>query len=298
MAKEISPTNLVSQIAEVQKYFRNIHQPHGWLKEHDCVMPQIPNSTRWNSHEECISSFLRNYHKYVLIASEHENEFDSRISKILDNVAIYKEALNLQKQLSLISTSLDKLQSDTSTLSLAVEIWKDLIDSEELRPHKKVIQRRYEEVMEPEHFLANMMDAKFNGRRLSPDEEAKAELWIMENHVEWLPAVMAFKIKDGEYFPKSLFLTNIVSHFSTAKWWNILREKVKKEQKLDPNFCIFFQSLHSVPTSSASIERIFSTFGFVWSKLRNRLGNEQCEKLVKIYKYYHQSKRESFECDW
>jgi len=36
--------------------------------------------------------------------------------------------------------------------------------------------------------------------------------------------------------------------------------------------------------SSAGVERIFSTFGLVHSKLRNRLGVEKAGKLVFIYK--------------
>jgi len=43
--------------------------------------------------------------------------------------------------------------------------------------------------------------------------------------------------------------------------------------------------LHSAPASSASLEHIFSTFGHVWSKQRNRLG--LAEKLVKVYCYLH-----------
>lgn len=47
----------------------------------------------------------------------------------------------------------------------------------------------------------------------------------------------------------------------------------------------FLVKLHSCPASSASIERIFSVFGLIWTKLRNKLGDEKVEKLVKIYKY-------------
>ena len=36
--------------------------------------------------------------------------------------------------------------------------------------------------------------------------------------------------------------------------------------------------------SSASVERIFSRFGLIHSKLRNRLGVEKAAKLVFLYK--------------
>ena len=36
--------------------------------------------------------------------------------------------------------------------------------------------------------------------------------------------------------------------------------------------------------SSAGVERVFSSFGFVHSKVRNRLGIEKAGKLVFMYK--------------
>ena len=76
MPKEISSFNILNQVVEIQKYFRNVHQPHGWLKEHDCLMSQIHNSICWNSYEESISTFIINYYKYLTIASQHQNEFE------------------------------------------------------------------------------------------------------------------------------------------------------------------------------------------------------------------------------
>ena len=46
----------------------------------------------------------------------------------------------------------------------------------------------------------------------------------------------------------------------------------------------FALQLMGAPASSASIERVFSTFGLVHSKLRNRLGVERASKLVFCYR--------------
>ena len=43
-------------------------------------------------------------------------------------------------------------------------------------------------------------------------------------------------------------------------------------------------------TSSASVERVFSTFGFVHSKVRNRLGIENAGKLVFLHKLLYGEK--------
>ena len=67
-----------------------------------------------------------------------------------------------------------------------------------------------------------------------------------------------------------------------------MERKTTKSNKLPSDFCRFFGSLLSCPPSSASIERLFSTFGIVWTKLRNRLGNEKAGKLVKVHRYLRQ----------
>ena len=45
-----------------------------------------------------------------------------------------------------------------------------------------------------------------------------------------------------------------------------------------------YRQLLCAAASTANIERIFSTFGLVHSKLRNRLGIEKAGKLVFMYK--------------
>lgn len=58
--------------------------------------------------------------------------------------------------------------------------------------------------------------------------------------------------------------------------------KLNKQQSQE--FCQFLIQLHQCPASSAGIERWFSTVGFIWSKVRNRLGVEKAKKLATIYR--------------
>ena len=97
----------------------------------------------------------------------------------MDNVAIYKESLNLRKQLLSISAALNELQKDKTTLLRAVEIWKDFLETEELKQHKPVILMHCKQIIGPEQFSANMMDPNFLGKRLSLDEENETEQWML-----------------------------------------------------------------------------------------------------------------------
>jgi len=47
--------------------------------------------------------------------------------------------------------------------------------------------------------------------------------------------------------------------------------------------CELMAKLFTCPSSSAGLERVFSSFGLVHTKLRNKLANAKVEKLVKIY---------------
>lgn len=134
----------------------------------------------------------------------------------------------------------------------------------------------------PVHLLAHMMDPKYNTEHLSTEHEDIAEEWISNNYPEYLPGIMAFKIKDDEFFSKTMLQENVINGFSSSKWWKIMEKRTEKSTKLPRGFCDFFSNLLSCPASSASaMERFFSTFGLVWSKLRNRLGIEKAMKLVK-----------------
>lgn len=64
-----------------------------------------------------------------------------------------------------------------------------------------------------------------------------------------------------------------------------MKFRTSKGGKLPLEFCLFFSDLLSIPPSSASLERIFSTFGLIWNKLRNRLGHEKAAKLVKVHRF-------------
>ncbi len=100
--------------------------------------------------------------------------------------------------------------------------------------------------------------------------------------------MLAFKIKDYDFYPETMFRNEIVE-LPASKWWEILKQKSLKSHKLPIGFVDFMINLMSCPASSASIERMFSTYGLVWSKLRNRLGPEKAFMLVKVYKILRKS---------
>ncbi|EZA58500.1 hypothetical protein X777_01096 [Ooceraea biroi] len=133
------------------------------------------------------------------IALEQDN-FDDSISNILNDMAIYSESVYLEKQLSIVTSALNILQRESTSISEAVDVWSNLLKEEVWKSYKSFFQKRFNQAITPVHLLAHMMDLKYNREHLSTEQEDIAEEWISNNCPEYLPGVMVFKIKDEDVF--------------------------------------------------------------------------------------------------
>ena len=75
------------------------------------LMPQLPNDTRWNSQLDCIRTYISNHSLYVGIRGEHMESIDPSIGRLIDNLSIQREAINLQAQLKIVGGALDKVNN-------------------------------------------------------------------------------------------------------------------------------------------------------------------------------------------
>ena len=129
---------------------------------------------------------------------------------------------------------------------------------------------------------------------VSLDLEEKADDYMasLDEEGEVMDIYVKFKAKDTDarYFPDYMFKPRLTSPESDpAHWWKILHDKNGGGAYTMPTvFTETMIKLHSCPASSASIERWFSTVGFVWSKERNRLGSEKALKLAQVYRTLRQ----------
>lgn len=110
-----------------------------------------------------------------------------------------------------------------------------------------------------------------------------ADDWIAENYPQYITAYMDLSLQDPK-FPKVMFEEKVIKHLSSAKWWLMMEKKTQSNKAVPKGFCRFNANLLSIPPSSAAIERLFSTFGHIWTKSRNRLGEKKAMKLVKCFR--------------
>lgn len=79
----------------------------------------------------------------------------------------------LQK-LKLISVALDKVQNDVCTISEATEIWIDLVNNFNDQFAESDVAhciKRFEMAMTPAHYLANLLDHRFRGIKLTNSQK-------------------------------------------------------------------------------------------------------------------------------
>ena len=81
----------------------------------------------------------------------------------------------------------------------------------------------------------------------------------------------------NEPFKSYMFSKGVVDKATPACWWASMSEI------LGIFFTRIAEQLLTAIGSSGGIERIFNTFGYLHSKIRNRLGIEKAAKLKFIY---------------
>ena len=162
---------------------------------------------------------------------------------------------------------------------------------------KDEIQTRFEQYLQPFMIVAYITDPRFQGewhekiasvsRELNLEDMADDWVASLDVDGEMLQSYFKFKSpqKDESFFPAYMFKDRFTTKESNpAQWWKILHEKNTRGGRLSSSFTRTMIKIHSCPASSASLERWFSTVGFIWSKERNRLGSEKAMKLAQVYK--------------
>jgi len=69
-------------------------------------------------------------------------------------------------------------------------------------------------------------------KRLTTEEEDKAEKWVQIHHPGWLVPMMGFKLQDPSMFPKSMFFKGVIEKFTMSQWWHLVEKRSTKKSRL------------------------------------------------------------------
>ena len=155
------------------------------------------------------------YHEFwgVCVQQMQINGGDRTVLRLQENVGLKRNAGDLlqvwhppllslwnvffSKVSKAISIALDKMQQSTTTVGEAAQIWLELLDDEVIKRNakaKKAVMERSQVVLQSggldlfhvnflHHFsgsfyAANLLDPRFQGQKLSPQQKQQAVQWI------------------------------------------------------------------------------------------------------------------------
>lgn len=289
LAIDINYPTVTEQVLQIIKHFRNNHFASAAFRaEKNSPMLTLPSDVRWNSFSDTLENYLKAWPVLVKICEENKTIIDNQIQSLVSNISLKRNAEHYLQQLKPISVALDRVQKQNCSIGEAVLIYKELrrslTDLSMGRDTVKKFEKRYKMALTPAHFLAYFLDPsqKKDGLELSSDEKRDALQYARDRfpNNSLVPLLMKFSAKSWP-FEKYLFSEDYFKEISVNEWWASQEQEICK---FNDNVFQEISTILNAKATTANVERMFSSFGLVQSKLRNRLGNEKAAKLVFLFK--------------
>lgn len=280
-AHDIEAVGVKSHIKSIFKYFRNTHFFAAKYKLEGGKSLILPQDVRWNTLSDTIQCYLDNWHILYKVCDENRTACNTTIYSKVKDTDMKTTAKEYLVKLKKISITLDKVQADGCTLSEATHLWLELKRFFELEVCNdsmiEKVQKRFDMAVTEYHLLAYILDPKYRGINMNSDQMDFTLDFINLYHQEIMPEIITYQA-EAYPFRDYLFKEQTVSQVQTLTWWLSLKKNISSEM------LSLVTKLFTASASSAGVERIFSSYGLVHSKLRNRLGIEKSSKLVSIFK--------------
>jgi len=101
--------------------------------------------------------------------------------------------------------------------------------------------------------------------------------WFLKKNLDFLTILLAFQANDDTFFSQIILDDAIVSKLHPVAWWKTAKND--NPTKVTQEFFETCETLLRLPSSSAGLERCFSTLGNIITEKRNRLAVEKAQKL-------------------
>ena len=283
LAKDLSPKELVSRISAISKAFKYSHVLRGLLASKDgATMAVIPSDVRWSSTVTMFKWYQRNWNHLREVANDNQENFrtgkNKEVRKYIVDLALYKQVEDAVNVLTPISLAIDLVQGNQVTLADAVHAWKKVLESYrslegEGREWLAAAETRYNKSVTAVFFVAHSLHPKYLGNNLTTSEWNEATNWVRENRASCMSEYLQFIGGTKDVIQQVYAISANCELGNFYKSQEILGNLEKELVELAV-------TLISIAPSSAGLERVFSSMGFVHSDLRNRLAPEKVGKLA------------------
>ena len=133
----------------------------------------------------------------------------------------------------------------------------------QLQNCSKSCEKRYDQVITQAHLLANLINPSLQGKALTAEEVNTAMDYANEKFPLLVPVIMKFQAKSSPFHAYK-FSDSVTKCMSAVEWWK------SHSCVLASDVISAVQQLLSAVASSSGVERVFSSYGLVHSKLRGQ----------------------------
>ena len=233
---------------------------------------------RWNSSVKLLDWFVTEWQKLRKIVEEHPEYFNGpgeSIAKTIRDLCIFQQIEDAKKCLQPVAEALDTIQGNNICIADGVDIWKTLLENYRSSEQREWLAsaERYERSLPDVWFAANVLHPKYGGEKLTQSELQRAMNWIENNRPGEKHDFLTF-IGGG----KSKFLEEF-KNFESVKLSNFVQAQVLLGN-IPARLGQLIEEFIAMAPSSAGLERLFSSMGYVHSDIRNRLDPERVRKLA------------------
>lgn len=233
------------------------------------------NFSRWKSECTELESYIYNLkfmHEITEFPSVTLNDVPKEIRDILNSPEDTAKVTCEINKYKPVCDFIDYAQRDNATLSEACEMWIDLKLPANLIKYR---DNRNKMILDQVGLISNVLDHRFKGKKLIQSQKAIVDNQMMKE----LTGTTEY-LKFHEYLEGSgIFSQQKFNELESHEYWQSFNFYVPKLSQL----ALLYTSL---PASTAELERLFSMWGFVHDKVRNRLTSDKSDKLIFLYHKY------------
>lgn len=224
---------------------------------------------RWNGELDEYNCFLKNLQHIRRVACDSNSDKITPVikSKLFDDIFVESIKEEVEKLIP-ICKFIDFSQSSSCTLAESYDEWMKLKDVETLRVEWK---KRDKKLAFLPALIGHSLHPGFKGRGLDKkksNQVNQALLSILASDA--VDDLISFREGKGSFGNPRLEKLNAQSY------WKLMQNECPKLAEI----AILYVSL---PSSTASIERLFSMWKHVHDPTRNRLSKERSEKVAFLY---------------
>jgi hypothetical protein len=254
-----------------------------------------PGNTRWASQISCIKSVLLNLDvlKHLCIgANSSQISLPKDLREIILMETFNSELQHICATLEPLADAIYVIESNDCSFGDSFKIYCKLWNNFELRSDElgidvyKVLEKRWKDFYHPVMPLTDILNPKHMGKNIDKrfhdtDDINRVMKQLSGSEEEYLKTcsqLLMFRAKLGCFKAKELWQLVKLDEVSPLIWW-----KGNGFHESCPELMNLAVKVLSIPASSAGVERIFSSYGHIHNKNRNRFASDHAEQLAFIY---------------